>query len=124
MRRTLLTALAGLLAAVPSFGCRATPGFSWSMSITQPPTLQNSAPVSPIPAPGVAYAVEETAAWPTIHRQAITGVGPRLGVCAPSPDACLPPPVLPPGPAALPGDARQMPKGPAKGQQLQLGDCP
>ena len=112
-RRALLLGCAGpVLALLPAVGCRATPGFQASLTFTQPPTLNQSAPVSAVEAPPVSYAVEEVQAWPRFARHPIThrygamGLGAAGDPCPPCPPCDPPPARMPQGKpsAPMPGE--------------------
>jgi hypothetical protein len=113
MLRRLLCA--GAMAALALCGCRATPGFHLSASITKPPVLSTHAPVSAIEAPPVGYAVEDLQPWMRYSRAPLAPLrAPRVPLafadpCPPCPPTGQPeqlhaPKQLPKGKAQLPDD--------------------
>lgn len=70
MRHPLWQYLLVCLGLGPLVGCQTTPGFTWSVSFTVPPTVQNNSIAHPLPAmPTTAYAVEGLPTPLVVQRQ-------------------------------------------------------
>ena len=115
MRSLLLSSIAGALLMA---GCHAAPGYRLLFEINKPPILRSPAPVSPVNAPPVSFAVEDVQAWPHYQRAPMTGV-PQGGNAARS----IITPADPCNPARTPVEPLPMPRAASTPREVRNDAC-